>query len=910
VILKWGINQKGLLDLVEKKRCVLIDGHSLAYRAFFALPLDLATSSGQVTNAVYGFTSMIIKVMEELKPCSIIVAFDKGKPAFRTDTYAAYKAHRKPMPNELREQMDIIHAVLEALGIPYMEEEGYEADDVLATLTEIIPEDADIYIVTGDRDALQLVNEHIKVIANRKGITDIVTYDIQKIKEQYGIEPHQIVDYLALKGDASDNIPGVPGIGEKTAAALIAQYGNLDNIYASLDEINNARWKKALVENQESAFLSRDLARMRQDVPLENISKFSWELQPWSDEVVQRTFSSLEFKKLYERLVKLKPILFPKFKREGGGNSKLEPASQIEVKDQVSLDDLYKSCKVSGALSLYAHINGDGFTRGKMRSMSIAARDNTYYFDLDDEKGRELLGSFLSKLIDDKGLRINCYRGKDIMVQCIKKYGISPLFDFDIELASYLINPSGVKHDLNSSMLQYLDIAVEEKSAGQMDLLEAEKERSSSEMRMALAVERLVPPLEAEMNMRDLYPLYEDIEMPLQAVLADMEVIGVRLDKDMLHSMGEELEGELNELEGGVFELAGESFNLNSPQQLSHILFDVLKLTPVKRTKTGLATDVGVLTTLKEQHPIAGLLLRYRELSKLLNTYIIALPRLVDKETGRLHTCFNQTVTATGRLSSSSPNLQNIPIRTSLGKKIRKAFLPTSGDGFILSADYSQIELRIMAHLSGDAVLKGAFEEDMDIHTATACEVFGIPFEQVTPEYRTRAKAINFGIIYGISPFGLAEQLDITHEEAELYIAKYFNRYPQVRLYLDRLVEEATANGYVATLLGRRRDIPELSERNLRLRRLGERLAFNTPIQGSAADIIKVAMLQIHRRLRENGLQSHMIMQVHDELVFDVEREEVDEVREMVIKEMEGAYKLDIPLKVEVGIGASWHETK
>jgi DNA polymerase-1 len=540
----------------------------------------------------------------------------------------------------------------------------------------------------------------------------------------------------------------------------------------------------------------------------------------------------------------------------------------------------------------------------------VAAGERCFRLDPTNEAGKRLLAKFLEMLAGDKGVRINCYRGKDIMVQCAKMTGRYAAFDFDVQLASYLINPSGVKHDLESAMLRYLGTAPEGKPPGQMDLMEEEGRRGAEEMRKALAVSRLVLPMEAEMNLRELRPLYEDVEMPLQSVLAEMEIRGVRLDTKILKAMEGEMEAELKGLEKQAFELAGESFNLNSPQQLSRILFEVLGLTPVKRTKTGYATDVGVLSTLKDKHPIAELLLRYRELSKLLNTYVSALPRLIDPVTGRLHASFNQTVTVTGRLSSSNPNLQNIPIRTALGKGVRKAFLPTRDDGFILSADYSQIELRVMAHISGDAGLKGAFEEGLDVHAATASEVFGIPLDQVTAEHRRRAKAINFGIIYGISPYGLAEQLGIDQEEAETYIKNYFQRYPQVRSFLDRQVEEAVRNGYVTTLLGRRREIPELADGNIRMRRLGERLAFNTPIQGSAADIIKVAMLRIHGRMEESGLRSHMILQVHDELVFDVERDEVDEVREIVREEMEGAYDLDVPLKVDIGAGPSWYDTK
>jgi DNA polymerase-1 len=893
-----------------KSRYVLIDGHSLAYRAFYALPKDLATSSGQMTNAVYGFTSMLIKLLEELRPQAVIAAFDKGKPEFRLKKFAEYKAHRKPMPDELREQIDIIHGVLEALNIPCLEEEGYEADDILATLVERLPTDAEVFIVTGDRDALQLVDDRVKVVANRKGITDIIIYDPQKVEEKYGVAPGQIVDYLALKGDASDNIPGVPGIGEKTASALIQEFGGLDEVYENLDKVKGARWRKALEENRESADMSRELARMRSDVPLGIEGIPGIELEPWEQEGIERIFASLEFKKLHERLLATGPLLFAEYAGEMAKGESLKPAREIAIKGDKELQDLSKACKECGEIALYAHIDGEGFSRGEMSSIAAAVGENTYHIDLNDGRGKELACALLEMLEADRDLRVLGYQAKEMMVQCAKICERYPGFDFDVELASYLINPSGVKHDLESAMTQFLGTILEESKEGQLDLLESEEKRATGDMRRALGVIRLVEPMQAEINLKEVRSLYEEVEIPLQGVLADMEIKGVRLDATILGAMEKEMEEEIEELEEGVYDLAGEHFNLNSPQQLSHILFEVLDLPPVKKTKTGYATDVSVLNALRELHPIADLLLRYRELSKLKSTYISALPRLVDTDTGRLHASFNQAVTATGRLSSSNPNLQNIPVRTPLGRKIRKAFIPTSEGGVILAADYSQIELRVMAHLSEDPGLMRAFEEDLDIHTSTASEVFDVSLDEVTPEQRNRAKAINFGIIYGISPYGLAVQLGIEQEEAETYIRNYFRRYPQVRAFLDKQVEEASRNGYVVTLLGRRREIPELAAGNVRMRKFGERLAFNTPIQGSAADIIKLAMLRIHRGLDEGGFASGMILQVHDELVFDVEPGEQEGVEEAVRKEMEGALELEVPLKVDIGMGSSWYEAK
>ncbi len=892
----------------ERERYVLVDGHSLAYRAYYALPADLSTSSGQTTNAVFGFVSMLIKILEELHPDSLVVAFDRGRPEFRLERFEEYKAHRKPMPDDLREQMGIIRAVLEAMGIPYLEVEGYEADDVLATLKDRLPPESEVFVVTGDRDALQLVDDRVRVVANRKGITDIVVYDREKVRERYGVTPEQIVDYLALKGDASDNIPGVPGVGEKTAAALIQRFGDLDRIYGSLEKVDNPRWRRLLEENRENAYLSRELARLRRDVPLEIHDPEALRLKPWDEDEVGRLFHSLEFRKPAERLSSLRRQLFP----DAGAVSPV-PGRRPSGTDGPSGEEASPSAVLEAALrrgevSIFPSLEGEGFTRGNLKAVTVAAGGK--YARLPAESRGEETRALLEGLGRSREVRVICHRGKEFMVQCAKAWGILPRVDFDVQVASYLVNPSGSNHDLPELARRHLDMTLTEERGGQLGLLVETDEEAATDVRCALAMGRLADTLRAEMNLRGLIYLFEEVEMPLQEVLAEMEICGVRLDSAFLASMEEELRREIKGLEEEAERLAGCSFNLNSPQQLAHVLFEVLGLPPVKKTKTGFATDVGVLNALRDRHPMVEVVLRHRELSKLLGTYISALPRMVDPRTGRLHASFNQTVTATGRLSSSNPNLQNIPIRTPVGRSIRKAFIPTSEDGCILTADYSQIELRLLAHLSGDPGLKRAFDMDLDIHASTASEVFGVPLEEVDEEMRRRAKTINFGIIYGMSPFGLAEQLGIDTEEAERYIEAYFRKYPGVRSYLDRVVEEATRTGYVATLLGRIREIPELLQGDHRLRRLGERLAFNTPIQGSAADIIKVAMVRVHRRIKEEGLSSRMILQVHDELVFDVSAGEDGVLEGLVREEMENAHALDVPLRVEVGKGPSWYDAK
>lgn len=891
---------------------VLVDGHSMAYRAFYALPPDLKTSTGQLTNAVFGFTSMLIKLLEELKPTHLLVAFDKGKPEFRLEKFEDYKAHRKPMPDELREQLDVIKAVLESMEIPVVEVDGYEADDVIATLVESLPEGSEVYVVTGDRDALQLVRPGVKVVATRKGITDIVVYDEEKVRERFGIGPEQVVDYLALKGDASDNIPGVEGIGEKTAARLLQEFGSLDGIYSHLDRLEGGRWGRLLAENREMAYLSRELANLRRDAPVPAGLLESARLKPWDREKVSALFSSLEFRTLYRRLENLGEAFSFRDSTEESLTVGEEAYPQLEVKTALrgerEVEELLADAASSGSLSLYPNISGEGYTEGRLAGLGLCSGSRGYWLDFSLPQAPALLGLILKK-VPGTGAEVCGFRVKDFMVQAFKVTGVLQGGIFDVQLAAYLVDPSAVSHDLESCCSRFLGQTILPGGTGQLSLLE-EREAGEEEMERALAVMRLRGPVEAELGSRGLSRLFHELESPLQGVLAEMEISGIRIDTECLREMERDLDAELSRLEREVHELAGHPFNLNSPQQLSQVLFQELGLEPIKKTKTGYATDVSVLMALRDRHPIVDLLLRYRELSKLKGTYVTSLLKLVNPATGKLHTCFNQTVTATGRLSSSNPNLQNIPIRTESGRNIRKAFLPDVPGGSLLSADYSQIELRVLAHLSEDEALLQAFASDTDIHAITASEIFGIPPDQVNPEARRKAKAVNFGIIYGISPQGLGEQIGVSPEEAASYIEAYFRRFPRVKEFLDRQVARAASQGYVTTLLGRIREVREILEDNVRLRRLGERIALNTPIQGSAADIIKVAMLRVHDRLKREGLKSRLVLQVHDELLLDVTPGEEDLARELVKEEMERAFPLKVPLKVDISMGPTWYDAK
>ncbi len=895
---------------LEKKRFVFIDGHSLAYRAYYALPASLATASGQVTNAVYGFTAMLIKVLQQLKPDALLVAFDKGRATFRVAKYAEYKANRLDMPEDLRPQFDLIKGILDALGVGYLESEGHEADDILATLARQVEEHGDdAWIVTSDRDALQLVNSHIRVLANRRGLTDTIVYDTQTVRERFGIAPTQIADYLALKGDTSDNIPGVPGIGEKTASALVQQFGSVEDLLSRTDEVKSEKLRSLVSQHAERIRLSKQLATLNYEVPL-GLDLRQAELLPWRPEAVREAFNALEFRKLYERLSALYPELFQEaapapdaIRWQDFTGDVVEVGSDAEVKrfrDEAACE---------GKLSFYLRADGEGFTDGRALALACRARGGVFHWNLEESQGRTLVKDALAGFTRVDGVAVNRAKQAEVL---LAKYDISlPESTFDPELASYLLNSSPLGNDLSSLSSRYLDLCLEECEPAQRRLalgesyLDAERDAFS-----AAIVERLTAPLTEQLKINGLEGLFRDVEMPLQRVLALMEMRGVALDTEALKVLSDEMQVRIRDLQKEIFELAGEEFNLGSPRQVGAILFEKLRLPRPRKTKTGYTTDAATLLRLKEEHPIVPRLLEHRELAKLKGTYLDTLPALINPATGRVHTTFNQTVTATGRLSSSNPNLQNIPVRTELGRRIRRAFIPSAEGWSMMVADYSQIELRILAHLSGDEELERAFREGRDIHAVTAAEIFGLAPGDIKAEHRRKAKIINFGIVYGMSPHGLAAQLSISTEEAEGYIRAYFERYPGVRDYRSEQVLEATRKGYVTTLLGRRREIGELASGQGRMRILGERLAQNTPIQGTAADMIKVAMVNIQRRLEADNVQAHMLLQVHDELVFEFAPQESQRLRDVVVAEMAGALRLDVPVEVDVGVGPNWNDAK
>ncbi len=879
----------------DRKKIILIDGNSLLYRAFFALPTSIALPSGQAVNAVYGFTSMLLRLFIDEQPDIAAVAFDSKAPTFRHQHFADYKAHRQETPSELISQFSLVRDVLAALDIPFFALDGYEADDILATLARQAEGEGDeSIVVTGDRDAFQLIDEHTKVMTTRKGISDIVIYDREKVIDRYGIPPEKIPDFLGLKGDQSDNIPGVPGIGDKTAAKLLQKFTGIEDIYDRLEEVKPERVHNMLAANKESALLSKKLATLHFAVPLDiNLNKYKF--GTWDESRVQQVFSNLKFKSLLERFLS-------KLARQNKLETTLPPLAVKTIIAKNSDDPASLIQRFSNEDNL-----GWKFIKDKDIRLAIAGKDKDGFlaivFDSTDRLKFQKFIYVIDDFLKNTGAapRTNSTFDLKSQVPLLKELGLKvETINFDASLAAYLLEATSGNFDAAALCSKYLEKSLP-KSDNELERLGAE----------AAAAAALTPKLSSLLSQLNQEKLFKEVEMPLIFSLARMEEAGVGLDIDYLNSFAAKMTTEINELSEQIFTLAGEEFNLNSPLQLSRILFEKLKLKPGKKTKSkaAFATGAAVLSKMVDAHPIIPLITKYRELAKLKSTYIDSLPPLVNKETGRLHTTFNQMVTATGRLSSSNPNIQNIPIRTRLGRQIRRAFIPAHHEEKLLVGDYSQIELRLMAHLSGDANLIKLFTDEVDIHQATAAEVFSLPTDQVTKDIRRQAKAINFGIIYGISPFGLAEQLNIAPKDAKSYIDKYLKRYPAVKDFIKTTIGKAYEDGFVTTILGRRRYIPELKSTNYQIRSFGERVAVNAPLQGSAADIIKLAMINIDRRLQKEGLQTRMVMQVHDELVFEVPPLEERAAYSLIEEEMEGAFDLRVKLKVELAYGPNWGET-
>jgi DNA polymerase I len=912
---------------------VLIDGHALVYRAYFALPTDMATSSGELTNAVFGFASMLLNVLRDEQPEYLAVTFDRGLTR-RDVAYPEYKANRAAMPSDLHIQMERIRELLEVMQITTYEVEGYEADDVLAALAaQAMESDVEVLIVTGDTDTFQLVAPRVRIMVPRRSFGDTMVYDVARIRERYGLEPRQLIDYKALTGDTSDNVPGVRGVGDKTATKLIQEYGSLEAIYNNLDQVSSSRFRKALEEGRDIAFLSKQLVTITRDVPVE-LNLEDCRVKPPDREAVVALFRQLEFRSLVDRL--------PGGAAEPGDATQLsfffeqEPATTAEkaaegykvVDSEEALDAMVADLRQAEALVVDVESTSVDPMNARLVGIALAGAESRAYYVPVGHQGDgagtnlplELVVEVLKPLFQDPNvLKFAHNANYDLTV--LAEHGLEVgTLACDTMIAEWLLNPGS--HNLGLKSLAWARLGVEmtpiEELIGSgrkqltMDLVPVDRvvPYACADADMTLRLARL---LQDELQQKALWPLFAEVEMRLVPVVVDMQRAGVKLDVEFLQAMNRQLTARLQELQEQIEAHVGHALNVNSTQQLSVALFDEMRLALpwMRRGKSGhYSTAADVLEKLREKHPVVELILEQRQLSKLKGTYVEALPALVNRRTGRVHTSFNQAGSVTGRFSSSSPNLQNIPIKTEVGREIRRAFIAEKGC-LLLGADYSQVELRVLAHISQDPDMLAAFARGEDIHAATAAAIYGVPLEQVTPAQRRVAKMTNFAISYGVTGYGLADRTGLAPDEAQAFIGSYFEAYPKIKEYIDHTRQRAREQGYVETLLGRRRYFPELSTTSRvhqNVREGAYRMAINAPIQGTAADILKVAMYRLWCQLKERGLRSRMILQVHDELVLEVPREELDEVAALVVATMEGAFELDAPLKVDVQVGENWLE--
>ena len=883
--------------MTEKNKTPLlaiVDGSNYIYRAFYAIPL-LTNSKGFPTNAIYGFTNMLMKLLRDLEPDYIVVTFDLRGPTTRHGEFEDYKATRKPMPDDLIPQIPFIKDVVRGFSICILEKQGIEADDLIGTLTiQASKKGLRTAIISGDKDLMQMIDEQVTMVDTMKD----KTYDAAAVKEKFGVGPDKVVEILGLMGDTSDNIPGVPGIGPKTAQRLIEEYGTVEAIIENAANLRNVKLRESFRQYAEQARLSRQLALIRKDIEIDFNLQDAARKEP-DKESLAGLFSEFEFSSLLQQIK----------------TDTVRPVKDCKVVvDSAALSGL--AAKLHGSAKIACEIVWEKNPPQELIGMALSADDDLFYLPLGHTNAQEQLPvkevlAALAPVLKNAEIRKYVY---DLKTALVYMENLEVQSGEDLQLAAYLLNPAKNSYELAELSWEYLhqqvptlnDVAGGKGKTYPMALVPVDK-MAGSEGQRADAIFALAPVIEEQLKKIDAIDLYRKVEMPLLYVLADMEKKGVLVDTSLLKQMSTELGQLLSLSEGKIFRLAGEKFNINSPKQLQTILFEKLKLPAGKKTKEGYSTDVDVLTELARSHELPAEILAYRSLSKLKSTYVDALPALINPQTGRIHTSYNQTVTATGRLSSSNPNLQNIPIRTLEGKRIRQAFI-AAPDWLLISADYSQIELRVLAHLSGDETLLEAFSSNEDIHSRTASDVFGVFPQMVNADMRRQAKVINFGILYGMSAFGLAKELGVSMKMAQEYIDGYFKRYKKVRIYLDGILEGARRDGFVCTLLNRRRYLPELKSKIPSVRQFAERMAINTPIQGTAADLIKVAMVNIDHLLAKKNLSARLIMQVHDELVVEAPAKEKEAVMQLVKKEMEEVIKLKVPLKVEIAAGKNWDE--
>jgi DNA polymerase-1 len=876
--------------MTERPVLYLIDGSAYLYRAFFALP-DLSTSTGLPTNAVYGFTTMLQKIIRERRPEYLAVAFDEKGPTLRHEEFKEYKAHRPPMPDALSRQIPYIHRVVEAFAIPVVKLAGYEADDLIGTLAaQAASQGLEVVIVTGDKDMFQLLSPVVRIF---DPVKDKVLTE-EDCLDRFGVEPARVVEVMGLMGDATDNIPGVKGIGEKTAKKLIAEFGTIENLLAHLSEVKGDKLRGLLEAHADEARQSRKLATIVTDCPV-TFERERFRLgESRTDELIA-LYRELEFWGLLNML-----------HEQRGGEPRHEERVAL-LDDPADRARLAQAIRDAAEVAIHCDLAGDVPFRAAVHGIGVCTGPGQAAYFLGEDGLADL-----RPVLEDPAVHVYVHDAKAAWL-ALRRTGVRLTPRFDTMLAGYLLNPNRRSPALETLAQEYLAESLGHAPPGKKpkkgDLFEQPDpgETATRAASAASAIARLRPILAEKLAAAGMRDLFERVELPLTVVLGEMEANGFQVDTGVLARLSKELASQLDRILDEINRKAGMEFNVNSPKQLSEVLFEKLKLPPVKKTKTGYSTDEEVLTQLALQHDLPAEILNYRSLSKMKSTYVDALPLLVRPETGRLHTSLNQTITATGRLSSSEPNLQNIPVKGEWGMRIREAFVAEPGS-LLLSADYNQIEPRILAHLSQDPVLIGAFARGDDIHTATAVEIFNLPASQITKDMRRVAKTVNFGIIYGISPYGLSTQLGIPQQEAKKHIEAYFTKFQGVKAFLDRAIAEAKETGYVTTLLGRRRPIVELQSGDPTQRSMGERMAMNTPIQGTAADVIKLAMLAVRGRLHAEGALAKMILQVHDELIFEVVEGEVERVRKIVVEEMERVLTLAVPLKVDVGVGRNWRE--
>ncbi|HLR23310.1 MAG TPA: DNA polymerase I [Pseudogracilibacillus sp.] len=873
-------------------KVVMIDGNSLLFRAFYALPL-LHNNKGVYTNAVYGFSNILLKILEEENPTHMLVAFDAGKTTFRHSSYKDYKGGRQKTPPELSEQFPLVKEVLKSFNIPHYELDLYEADDIIGTLsTEADKKNWDVKIISGDQDLLQLVTDHVTVDLTRKGISEVNSYTPTTLLEEMELEPKQIIELKALMGDNSDNIPGVPGVGIKTATKLLKQFKTVDNLYANLNEVTAKKLKEKLTDNEDAARLSHELVTIKTDSPVKmTLEDMTYDGYEYKD--IYTLFSELEFNSLLNRL--------------SGNGEEIEETTFDEFPLEV-LKEVRKDI-FTGNDALLVEMLDDNYHYSPVEAIVVSNESGNYVMT----KETAIKSTIFKDWVSDAKQKKIVFDAKAVTVSLLQNSLHLKGVSFDLMLAAYLINPADKNEEITSIAKRsgitqiYHNEEVYGKGAkraipNDFAVLADHTARKTS------ALYNLKDTFEQQLADNDMSSLFKELELPLAQILAEIEHTGVLVDTERLKDMGNDLKKRIEDIESEVHSLAGEKFNVNSPKQLAHILFEKLELPVIKKTKTGYSTAADVLEKLETEHEIIPKLLMYRQLKKLDSTYVDGLLKVVDEKSHKVHTRFNQALTQTGRLSSTEPNLQNIPIRLEEGRKIRHVFVPSHEDWLIFSADYSQIELRVLAHISGDKRLLEAFHENKDIHTQTAMDVFHVSEPEVDDNMRRQAKAVNFGIVYGISDYGLSQNLQIPRKEAKAFIDKYFEIYPDVKTYMDEIVQKAKHDGYVSTLMKRRRYLPEITSRNFNQRSFAERTAMNTPIQGSAADIIKKAMIDVHHRLVSEKLEATMLMQVHDELIFEAPQIELEKLKEIIPDVMENTVKLDVPLKVDKAFGNSWYD--